>query len=1032
MVFDSVQEKVQMKTMTTAKAKKITAGLALAFGLLCSGGPAHAQQGIDPQTRDMLITKLTQVYLNLAPGDSSKVAITLRLADLHAERARIDAMTELQAGCTQCTAGVADRKKALQYYQEVLPKTPDSSIGKVLAQVGHLYEMTGDQKAAIATYTKILADQKSPEARAEANLSLAELYFKRHDYVAARKHYGEVIANPAAASKGLAAYRIAWCEFNDGHLQAGIDGLVTVLKSPELLSRGANAGVIQVDKQFQEEVSRDLATFMARRPHTVPSSTTEATQLYELSPENARMANVTYLASELERLGQAAPAVAVWRFTQEKQSKPQARLEGHIRLAQLQMEQKQTAEAAKDYAQALSLWTTMGTCNETDCSELKARLRKFVIDWNRMEKKAPSEGLLEAYKGYLKTFPNEGDMALWAAIVAMDLKQYALANELDQRAATLATQTLASTTADAAAKKDAGERLETSLLAAIESAELAKDAAMLDKAYDSYLAMSREKKKALEVRYQKAKAIYDRGDYAASADALKSVALSNETAKIMGSNDVKEQAAELALDALVLLKDDTRLEAWSSELAAAFPKNAAEFRGIARKSILTQSAATASAGDKASLESAWATLARFDLQTATNEDKAAYYKNKLILAEKTERFGEARDAVENMLRLPNLSAADQQYAFSRKAWLSELVLDFDGALQATQKLTGAEFTGEKKSLKLAMYAELANKDAKPFYAQFLKDSKDEDKNVAIASQLVREAKEPQAQLKEIEKSKAILSKRPAILADLYLGVYAATSDKPGSLDVAKKALAQAGVNGTPAGKVLHRALLLDEYSKLKAKIAAHQLDGSNQKKMAQTLKARVALLEDTEKLVTKAVESADWTAQLVTLDLLAKQNDRFYQEVLALPVPAGLSDEEQGQYLQLLSEQAAPHQTRAADVTKKVGEFWSQSAAMAAMDKDLDAMNGPVRALLVKEVTTLSEVAPEAKKAELTALAMKKENTKVLPELVTLETARKAVRETPMSRERIEALLSLEKQMGRQTMVAYLESRLATLEGAKK
>jgi hypothetical protein len=219
---------------------------------------------------------------------------------------------------------------------------------------------------------------------------------------------------------------------------------------------------------------------------------------------------------------------------------------------------------------------------------------------------------------------------------------------------------------------------------------------------------------------------------------------------------------------------------------------------------------------------------------------------------------------------------------------------------------------------------------------------------------------------------------------------------------------------------------------LKAKITAHQLDGSNQKKMASTLKARVAMIEDTEKLVTKAVEMADWTAQLVTLDLLAKQNDRFYQEVLALPVPAGLSDEEQGQYLQLLSEQAAPHQTRAADVTKKVGEFWSQTTAMAAMDKDLDSMNGPVRALLVREVQTLSEVAPDAKKTELQALAAKKENVKVLPELSVLETARRAVRENPMSRERLEALMTLEKQMGRLTMVSYLENRLATLEGTKQ
>ena len=47
-------------------------------------------------TKTLLIKKLTRVQLNLAPSDPSKVPITLRLADLHAERGRIEAMAELR------------------------------------------------------------------------------------------------------------------------------------------------------------------------------------------------------------------------------------------------------------------------------------------------------------------------------------------------------------------------------------------------------------------------------------------------------------------------------------------------------------------------------------------------------------------------------------------------------------------------------------------------------------------------------------------------------------------------------------------------------------------------------------------------------------------------------------------------------------------------------------------------------------------------------------------------------------------------
>ena len=1013
-----VQTKEQMKLNLAVTLGLSVKSLSTAFIMIAvlpffMSLTASAQNGVDPKTRDLLIQKLTQVYVNLAPADSSKVAITLRLADLHAERARLDAMKDLEGGCTVCDAGKSDRKKALAYYQEVLPKVTAASTGKVLAQIGHLYEMTGNEKDAVATYEKILRDPKSPEASAEANLSLAEVAFKRKDYARARGHYAAVLANPAGASRGLAAYRLAWCDFNDGHTDRAIDGLKTILTNPELASKsGGAAGVAQVDRQFQEEVSRDLATFMARKTVTLA----EAKSLYELSPEAAKLANVQYLAAELERLGQPQGSIALWRFVQDKQSKPQARLEGHVRLAQLEMEQKQLNEAAKDFDSALALWSTMGSCSDQDCNELKARLRKFVTDWNRTEKKNPSEPLLGAYQSYLKTFPNEADMNLWAGKVAADLKQYPLSVQLNLRAAELASE-------NASVKPAAGapapkEIVEASLLEAIEAAELSKSNALLAKAYDSYLALSKEKKKSLEVRYQKAHLIYDAADYNAAALALREVALSKDA----GSNEIKTQAAQLSLDSLVLLKDDTRLEAWSSDYAKAFPKDADDFRGISRKSVLTQSAAEASKGDVTSLNQAWSTLSRFELSSATPADKAAYYKNRLVLAEKLGKFGEAREAVENLLRSPGLSTADQQYALSRKAWLAEMVLDFDTALTTTQKLTSDGLAKDQKALKLAMYAELASKDPKPFYAQFLKESKDEDKTVAITAQLVRESKDP---AKEIEKNKATLMKRPEELAALYLEAFA----RSGSIELAKKATAIPVVAATASGKALSRSIILESYSQLQKKIVAHQLDSSTQKKMGATLKARVALLDETEKLAAKAVESGDWTAQLVTLDLLAKQSERFYQEVLSLPVPTGLSPEEESEYLSLLSQQAAPHQLRANDVAKKVNEFWENKEAMAKLDAASSTETGARRTMVMKEIDALNAVAPESKKTQLTQMLAKKEATKELPTLASLEGARQAVRQDPMSKSSLENLLSLERKSGRSTtMVAYLEGRLQTLE----
>lgn len=993
---------------------------------------AAEAQLADPKTRDLLIQKLTQVYSSLAPTDSARNPLTLRLADLHAERARQEAMTELQKGCTVCNGGSEDRQKALRYYQEVLPKLNDTQVAKVLPQVGHLYQMTGQEKLAIETYEKVIRDNKQPEAVAEAELSLAEIAFKKRDFAAAKSHYAKVLEIPQAGSKGLAAYRLAWCDFNSGNLEPSIAGLSRILTTPELSSRSSTGGVVQVDRSFQEEVSRDLATFLARRTVTVA----DAKLIYDLSPETVKLANLAYLAGETERLGQAKSAIELWRFSQDRQTKPRAKVEGHIRLAQLEMEQKNQKAAGQDFDLAMNLWPTAigpDAAIDDQAKEMKSRLRKLVLDWNRNEKKSPSDELAAAYKTYLKTFPTESDMTVWFAQVLREKKSFAEAVQNYKIGADLYSQQV-KIVAKADDKKAANEGLENALLGAIETAELSKDNAILLSAYDSYLALSVDRKREIEVLYQKANIAYTKADYAASAEEMRSIAFMTK-AKSPDAMKVRLQAADLALDSLVLMKDDVRIEKWAKDFAGLFPKEASDYAKVARKSVLTQAAALATSDSSPATatggaapasapdyEKAWTVLSRFDLQTTTAEDRLMYLKNRLILAEKTGRFAEARDAADQLLKAPGVSAVDKQYALSRKAWLSEMILDFDTALVATEQIQATkEVPEDQRLLKLAMYADLANKDTRPYLTKYLGISKDEDKQLTIASQLVRESKEP---VKELEKQKAVLLKKPELYARLALE-NVAQYDKP---ELAKAALAQKGVATTQAGRLLTRVVVLDELAMQKAKFATQKIDGSNQKKLSATLKARIAMIENLEKTAGRAVDSADWTAQLLTLDSLAKESERFYSEILSLPMPQGLSPEDEQQYLGLLSQQAAPYQVKSQDVKKKVDEFWSQKSAVEALESSMVSSTGSLRGLVVREIKLLASVAPDAVKKQLDQLANRPEaNSLVKPNFAQIEKARQAVREAPMSRQTLENLLALERQAGRVGMVSYLEGRLQTV-----
>ena len=133
--------------------------------------PALSMAQMDGASRDLLIDKLTKVNSGLAPADPSKVAVTLRLADLLADRARVSAMQDLDGSCKPC---VADRAQAARLYQGVLDRVPQANRGKVMIQLGHLHQLNNEDVQARSFYEKVANESSEPNVVAEARLSVAE------------------------------------------------------------------------------------------------------------------------------------------------------------------------------------------------------------------------------------------------------------------------------------------------------------------------------------------------------------------------------------------------------------------------------------------------------------------------------------------------------------------------------------------------------------------------------------------------------------------------------------------------------------------------------------------------------------------------------------------------------------------------------------------------------------------------------------------------------------------------------------------
>lgn len=975
-----------------------------------SAAMAHAQApASNGSTQDLLIQKLTQVQLGLAPADPARAGVLLRLADLHAERARQLSMKELADGCTVCKAGDKDREKALTYYTEALTKVSANSVAKVHLQMGHLYELQGRNELAEKSYQAMLGSSSSPIEMAEANLSLAEMAFRKSDFQKAQGLYEKVLATEGASSQGLAAYRKAWCAFRMGNLEASISQLQEILKNPKLQSRMSSARGV-ADVQFLEEVSRDMATFMAARG----IKDSDAETLYSLSPEQFKLQQVTMLAREGLRLGQKEPSLKVWDFVYQKQSDPKLRLEAQVRMAQLNFDLKNIPAAAKSYQTALNLWAATD-CTAVSCEESAKGLRQFVVGWNRIENSKPSAELLTAYDEYFKVFSEDEDMYVWGSQAAATAGSYAQAAQWTALANKVI---LAKYTAekDSAQQKAQAEKLEKNLLLGIENAEKSKDDKLLVAAQDDYLAKSVSKQKAFDVQYQKAYAIYQKGDYAAAADQLKDLAVNGK-----GSQQIKVQSAELALDALALLKDDTRIQQWSGEFASKFADKKSEFLQIHQKSILTQSAKLA----EAQPDQALAAMAGFNMSAATSEDRKTYLKNKILLSEKLNKITEARVATEDLLREPSLTVDEREFALGRKVWFAELELDFATALKAAEQMKFNTLSQDEKVLKLAMYSELADKSPATYYTQYLKQSKDDEKKALIASQLIRLSKTP---AKDLETYKPYFKNNAGLYARAALEVYGVTNDKK----VLEKALKEKGSSKQDAFVMIEKILTLDEVKALSAQLAAHKIDTKNQNTIATGLKARVKMLEKADALANRAIAAGDWSSQLLALDLVAKENARFYNEALALPMPAGLTPEQENEYLTILSQQVAPNQNTATMAETKVKEFWAQKSALDSY-KTFAANNYNWSKYIASEVEAVTAIAPEDQKPAWTAAVVEikaAEGSLQKPSLAELEKARTNLKQNPFAASAIQEAIVVEKKAQRKSMVEYLEGRLATL--AKK
>lgn len=990
----------------------------LVFAALTISSHAHAVK-MDETTHDQVIHRLEMGIESLEKGDPALTGVQIRLADLYADRARLKAMNEMQAGCSiNCPGSKADRKKAIKLYNDALPHVEKESQGRTILQLAHMHALNDETSKSTELYNKILKANKSvysSEVRALANSSLGESYFRKADFAKALKYF-EAARKENLKNRALVEFRIAWCHLNLGNNQKATNTLVNLLRNPELLATQTTDGKT-VDPTFIQDASKDLAKFLARGK----VGPREIELLRSLSPDDMRKANLHTLGTETDRVGNKNSSLVVWAaYVDEGAVQPVEKLEVQTRVAKIFYDMNKLDLAVRAYEKALDLWKKHGCAGDADlCGELKTRLRSMVTAWNKAQKKKPTPGLFRVYVAYTSVFHDDVEMLHWAAIVGRNLNRYKESAALFRRAAAQAHLQLQKTDT-----KQLRNMLEGSLLGEIEMAEASKDVKLKESAYNFYLSINSSGDKAVEVRYQRAQLFYSVNRFQDAFNEFHYLATQASISQRPEHKNIRVKSADLALDSLVALKDDKSLQVRSLEYARLFPERKTEYLKISRKATMNIVAANLKnekANDRSDYKANLAALAKVNLDGAEDAEKIKFYKNKITIAQKAMELAVVSSTAGQLLKVKSLSKEDREWAMAQKVWVAELQLDFDEAYRLSKQMELPHLNKADRELRLALLSELAGRSARKHHQAYLSMNPTLRAGNLVRITLIKNSNSP---WRELDKHLSHLRKTPDLLAGIALETFA--RDK--NLKKAERLLRTTSIGRYPSGQTIARHLELRDFYTFDRKIRSHRIHGFSEAAMQKTLKERIKLVGQSDRRAQAAFNKHDWTLQILTLSQLARENRRLYRDIVALPIPRRLNAEQKRQYLALIKQQSDPYLARAEKIEAELADMWSNSNSVQNLQTAYMTATPELQRLYRDEISPLAQNAPSGAQKRLHNLLHTPYRR---PSQKDIMVARRALQADPLNISKVESLRALESQNGRPAMVAYLDERISQLRKGK-
>lgn len=976
--------------------------------LVLACGLSLRAETLDLETTNEVVVRMEKVLSSLERDSESYLPMQLRLADLYSDRARLYEVKDTAAGRETLKKSENDRKKAIVIYETALPQLKGEEQSRVLAQMAHLYQLTGDKAKAQELYAQILKQSKkySNDLLVQSYLGVAEMALSQAKYDVAEKNFKLALAHKPAAPYTIKS-RLAWTYYHNHNEKLAVSTLEAVLKE-----------VPESESTFREEVARDYASFLAHTPVT----TGKIDFLAKNTPEIGRHDNLVFLAGELDRLGKKNEALYVWKYLGEQAKKSDSDYEEHLRLAQIQYDLGHKAESAKEIELFVhTLKTQSCDVKKENCDLMRLKFRKLLTDWAKAETRGASLALIRAYGSYLSVY-SDLDMSYWAAESAENIKAYREAIVYYRMSADIAAVQISkeATHHDSHIEKT----FEGSCMGEIDVAERLGDLNAKKLGYDHYIKANPKGDNILSVRYQRAYADYDEKKFEEAATQFHVIALESSSSANPKDAQFRDKSADTSIEALIALKDQTRLIAWSQEYSKAFPSRHVEFASINRNAILTQESTRINdAKSQDDVKSGLAHLDQIDLKNLSKDDKLKILKSKLAAAEKIKDLDSVQRIAKQILEIPKLNSENTELATSRLEWSSEMRFQFDSAFKYAQKMQMKDVSAADRAMKLAVLAELAGRNPDSFYKEYLVKSRDQSSKEQVMAKLIRSARNHK---NEFAKYRTQLQHNSVLSAQLGLEIFARDQD----YSFAQTLVRQKGITKTAEGATLQRFIFIKDFKSHKSLIARTRLDASSPQKLKASLRLRMAMIKQAQREFDNTVKMSDWTLELMTLNIILTQEKNLAADIQSLPVPKGVKGKDRLQYKKLLADQAIPYEQKVNELDAEISKLWSQGD-LDHLYLEVRQTNEPVRSILIKEIKYAIEYAPASQKQSATREVAKLQNdlskrpsSQVLRSYVSEAQAR------PFDVHKLLQLKEAEEKANNQTYVAYLDRRLTDAKGS--